>query len=212
MKWMWVNIRQNLITGKSIGASPSLYFVFRLMFYWCKWSEAKLQAMPNPFGELETCEDKFAFFHQDLILSLVKVVCWLTHFIASLYWIKYAASYSPGSIFSPYLFLMWSRGTFWLHFNCHVWWCVCWIMPLKALQRGLTTGWAWLLEAAARQLSVCCGWCCVNHYGLHCHALFEDDNSFSCLFRQHPQHPPSPHTHRSHVHTNMTITSWQGSS
>lgn len=52
----------------------------------------------------------------------------------------------------------------------------------------MTTWWARWLEAAAGLLSVCCGWRSVNHTSMRCRALFEADNSFSCLLHLSPTH------------------------
>lgn len=85
--------------------------------------------MSNPFGGLETCEDKSAFFHQDLIpfsaffslyslTFLSKVYC----FLLSLLSLEYCQSVS-------------------VHDSALIAECdgVGWVIPQNALQLGLTT-------------------------------------------------------------------------
>lgn len=66
-----------------------------------------------------------------------------------------------------------------------VWWTApltrLWLLPPQAHQIGLDTRWARQLEAAAPQLSVCCGLHIVYHVSVQCSALCEDDRCFSCL-------------------------------
>lgn len=94
---------------------------------------------------------------------------------------------------------------FWLCCNCSVWGGAyhgpfmmspneqslrlgsnCCLLPLQAHQIGLYTRWARLLEAAAPQLSVCCGLHVVYHMSTHCSARCEDDRCFSCLLLRPP--------------------------
>lgn len=76
--------------------------------------------------------------------------------------------------------------------------CVCWITALKGLQLELAARRARLIEAAARQLSVCCGWRGVNHTSVRSSRMI----TVSAVYPHHHQHhhlPPHTQTPASPV-------------